>query len=86
MTRGALARAGLTVTAAFLLSRVLGWVRVIVLGNLFGAGADLDAYYAAFRIPDLMFQLVAAGAIMSVTESSLTTVPPEVSMNPSKSV
>jgi putative peptidoglycan lipid II flippase len=65
VTRGALARAGLTVTAAFLLSRVLGWVRVIVLGNLFGATADLDAYYAAFRIPDLMFQLVAAGAIAS---------------------
>ena len=38
MTDGALARAGLTVTAAFLLSRVLGWVRVVVLGNLFGAG------------------------------------------------
>ena len=65
MTDGALARAGLTVTGAFLVSRVLGWVRVLVLGNLFGASADLDAYYAAFRIPDLMFQLVAAGAIGS---------------------
>jgi putative peptidoglycan lipid II flippase len=65
VTDGALARAGLTVTGAFLISRVLGWVRVLVLGNLFGAGADLDAYYAAFRIPDLMFQLVAAGAIGS---------------------
>ena len=65
MTDGALARAGLTVTAAFLVSRVLGWVRVVVLGNLFGPGAELDAYYAAFRIPDLMFQLVAAGAIGS---------------------
>jgi putative peptidoglycan lipid II flippase len=63
VTDGALARAGLTVTAAFLISRVLGWVRVVVLGNLFEAGADLDAYFAAFRIPDLMFQLVAAGAI-----------------------
>jgi putative peptidoglycan lipid II flippase len=65
VTDGALARAGLTVTGAFLVSRVLGWVRVVVLGNLFGAGAELDAYYAAFRIPDLMFQLVAAGAIGS---------------------
>ena len=65
MTRGALARAGLTITAAFLLSRMLGWLRVIVLSNLFGATAELDAYYAAFRIPDLMFQLVAAGAIAS---------------------
>lgn len=65
MSRGALARAGVVVTAAFLASRVLGWVRVVVLGNLFGATAELDAYYAAFRIPDLVFQLVAAGAIAS---------------------
>ena len=62
---GALARAGLIVIAAFLASRVLGWVRVVVLANLFGASAELDAYYAAFRIPDLVFQLVAAGAIAS---------------------
>lgn len=65
MTSGALARAGLIVTAAFLLSRLLGWLRVVVLANLFGAGSELDAYYAAFRIPDMMFQLVAAGAIAS---------------------
>lgn len=65
MSRGALARAGLVVTGAFLASRILGWLRTIVLANLFGSGADLDAYYAAFRIPDLMFELVAAGAITS---------------------
>jgi len=65
VSRGALARAGLIVTAAFLASRVLGWLRVVVLSNLFGAGAELDAYYAAFRIPDLIFELVAAGAITS---------------------
>lgn len=65
MTRQSLARAGLVVTLAFLASRMLGWLRVIVLGNLFGATAQLDAYYAAFRIPDLVFQLVAAGAIAS---------------------
>lgn len=65
MSRNALARAGLIVTLAFLASRMLGWLRVVVLGNLFGATAELDAYYAAFRIPDLVFQLVAAGAIAS---------------------
>ena len=62
---GGLARAGLIVIGAFFASRVLGWVRVVVLANLFGASAELDAYYAAFRIPDLVFQLVAAGAIAS---------------------
>jgi putative peptidoglycan lipid II flippase len=60
-----LARAGLIVTSAFLVSRVLGWVRVVVLSTTFGAGGELDTFFAAFRIPDLMFQLVAAGALGS---------------------
>jgi putative peptidoglycan lipid II flippase len=60
-----LARAGLVVSSAFLVSRVLGWVRLVVIGNIFGASADLDAFFAAFRIPDLLFQLVAAGALSS---------------------
>jgi putative peptidoglycan lipid II flippase len=60
-----LARAGLVVAAAFFLSRVLGWVRLVIISNLFGAGAELDAYFAAFRLPDAIFQLVAAGALSS---------------------
>jgi len=36
-----------------------------VIGTTFGAGEDLDAFFAAFRIPDLIFQLVAAGAVAS---------------------
>ncbi len=60
-----LARAGLIVSGAFLVSRVLGWVRLVVIGNTVGATNDLDAFYAAFRIPDLIFQLVAAGALSS---------------------
>ena len=65
MTARTLARAGLVVIAAFFLSRVLGWVRLLVITNLFGAHADLDAYFAAFRLPDAIFQLVAAGALSS---------------------
>jgi putative peptidoglycan lipid II flippase len=60
-----LARAGLIVSGAFLVSRLLGWLRVVVIGNAFGASAELDAFYAAFRIPDLLYQLVAAGALSS---------------------
>lgn len=60
---GALARAGLIVTLAYFLSRALGWVRTVVLSAVFGVGTQLDTYYAAFRIPDLVFQLVAAGAL-----------------------
>jgi putative peptidoglycan lipid II flippase len=61
----ALARAGLVVTAAYLVSRLLGWARLVAFGTIFGASPDLDAYFAAFRIPDAIFQLVAAGALGS---------------------
>src|SRR5262249_44562299 len=61
----ALARAGVIVTSAFLLSRGLGWGRVVAVGTTFGATRELDAFFAAFRIPDLIFQLVAAGALAS---------------------
>lgn len=63
-TSRSLARAGLVVSGAFLISRVLGYVRVIVIANAFDPG-ELDAFFAAFRIPDLIFQLVAAGALSS---------------------
>ncbi len=65
MTARNLARAGLIVAAAFFVSRVLGWVRLVVITNLFGAGTQLDAYFAAFRLPDAIFELVAAGALSS---------------------
>lgn len=64
-TARTLARAGILVTGAYLASRVLGWIRLVVFSSMFGANADLDAYFAAFRIPDLIFQLVAAGALSS---------------------
>jgi putative peptidoglycan lipid II flippase len=60
-----LAMAGLIVSAAFLLSRVLGFVRVTVIVAAFPDAADLDTFFAAFRLPDLVFQLVAAGALGS---------------------
>ena len=56
---------GMIVSGAFLVSRVLGWVRLVVIGNTFADRPELDAFFAAFRIPDLLFQLVAAGALSS---------------------
>jgi len=41
-------------------SQVLAVVRDRLLAHTFGAGADLDLYYAAFRIPDLLFVLFAS--------------------------
>jgi putative peptidoglycan lipid II flippase len=65
MVARTLARASMVVALAFFLSRVLGWVRLVVITNLLGASVELDAYFAAFRVPDLIYQLVAAGAISS---------------------
>ena len=62
-TTRALARAGLVVTGAFLASRLLGWLRIVVISQAFPDPAELDPYLAAFRIPDLIYQLVAAGAV-----------------------
>lgn len=61
----AIARASVILGVAFLASRLLGWVRLAVIGATFGASPELDAYFAAFRIPDAIFQLVAAGALSS---------------------
>ncbi len=61
----ALARAGITVTALFLLSRILGYLRYVVIANAVPDPSQLDSFFAAFRIPDFLFQLVAAGALSS---------------------
>ena len=62
----AIALAGVVVVAGVVLSRVLGWVRTSVfLAEFGGHSPSLDAFFAAFRIPDTLFQLVAAGAVGS---------------------
>ncbi|NJN81228.1 MAG: murein biosynthesis integral membrane protein MurJ [Caldilineaceae bacterium] len=60
-----IARAAALVMVFFLLSRITGLLREIVIGAQFGTSAELDAYLAAFRVPDLLFQLVAGGALGS---------------------
>src|SRR3989344_3723460 len=49
-----------------LLSQVLALVRDRLLASSFGAGYDLDIYYASFRIPDFIFVLVASIVSVSV--------------------
>ena len=57
--------ATLIVMIFFVLSRATGLLREVVIGARFGTGAELDAYLAGFRIPDILFQLVAGGALGS---------------------
>lgn len=51
--------------ASIFLSRILGIVREAVITGKFGSGTLTDAYFAAFQIPDLLFYLVAGGALSS---------------------
>ncbi len=60
-----LARAATIVMVAFVVSRALGLAREMIIGNQFGTSRELDAYLAAFRIPDLIFQVIAGGALGS---------------------
>jgi putative peptidoglycan lipid II flippase len=61
-TRRSLARSAIIVGLAFVLSRILGLVREVVLANQFGTTSTMDAYVSAFRIPDLLFLVVIAGS------------------------
>lgn len=51
------------IAVASLASRLLGLFRDRVLASEFGAGQVLDTYYAAFRIPDFVFNLLILGAL-----------------------
>jgi len=55
--------AAIIIGAASLASRFLGIIRDRTLAGEFGAGDVLDTYYAAFRIPDLVFNLLVLGAL-----------------------
>ncbi len=55
----------LIVGGGFVLSRALGLVREAVIAGQFGLSDQLDAYIAAFRIPDTLFLLIIGGAVGS---------------------
>jgi putative peptidoglycan lipid II flippase len=57
------ALAALLVAFSSLTSRFLGIFRDRILAGEFGAGDTLDIYYAAFRVPDLIFNLLVLGAL-----------------------
>src|SRR5438477_11630194 len=58
-----LARSAASAGAATMTSRVLGLVRDQVLASMFGAGNAMDAFNVAFRIPNLVRDLFAEGAM-----------------------
>src|SRR5216117_4531819 len=57
-----LLRALLAVSSLTLVSRILGYVRDFFIARAFGAGLATDAFFVAFRIPNLLRRLFAEGA------------------------
>src|SRR5262252_4166820 len=57
-----LLRALATVSSMTFVSRVLGFIRDLVIARAFGAGLATDAFFVAFRIPNLLRRLFAEGA------------------------
>ena len=57
-----LLRATSLVSLMTFMSRMAGFVRDMVVASFFGAGAGMDAFFVAFRIPNFMRRLFAEGA------------------------
>ena len=52
------------ISVSSLASRILGLIRDRLLAGEFGAGSDLDVYFAAFRIPDFIYNILIAGGVV----------------------
>ena len=72
--RASTARSSSILAAGALASRIAGWARITVLIAVFGATGTLDPFLAAFRIPDIVFALVAAGSIATVLVPQLSSL------------
>ena len=57
------AKAAGIVSAATVLSRIFGFIRDMVIAWFFGAGLSADAFFVAFRIPNLLRRLFAEGSL-----------------------
>lgn len=58
-----IAKAASTIGMGTLLSRILGFLRDMVIAHFFGAGMAADAFFVAFRIPNLWRRLVGEGSL-----------------------
>src|SRR5436189_357104 len=61
--RGEIIHALGSIGTATLLSRVLGYVRDMIVALAFGAGPVTDAFFVAFRIPNILRRLLGEGAL-----------------------
>ncbi len=64
LRRFSIAEASLLLMMAYIASRILGVIRQVIFNAVFGTGPAANAYYAAFRLPDTLFALIAGGALI----------------------
>lgn len=60
-----MARATMILTGSFIVGRILGLLRTSLFAFIFGTSMTSDAYLQAFLVPDLIFNVVAGGALSS---------------------
>jgi putative peptidoglycan lipid II flippase len=70
--KGRIVRAAGLMSAATFISRILGYVKDMVLAKFFGATATADVFFVAFRIPNLLRELFAEGSVSSAFIPVLT--------------
>lgn len=63
LRRFSIVEASLLLICALLASRGLGVVRQSIFNAIFGTGPEANAYYAAARLPDTLFELITGGAL-----------------------
>jgi putative peptidoglycan lipid II flippase len=64
-TRGRLVRSASTITPLTLISRVTGYLRDKVIAVTLGAGMRSDAFFVAWRIPNMLREIIGEGAMSS---------------------
>lgn len=70
--KGKIAKAAGIMSAATFISRILGFVRDMIFARYFGATGVSDAFFAAFKIPNLLRELFAEGSMSSAFIPVLT--------------
>ena len=73
------------ISAMTLLSRITGLIRDILIARVFGVSGDTDAYYVAFRLPNLLRRLFAEGAFQQAFVPMLADVKSNRSAEETKS-
>lgn len=70
--KGKIARAAGLMSAATFISRILGYIKDMILAKYFGATGAADIFFVAFRIPNLLRELFAEGSMSSAFIPVLT--------------